>query len=184
MPVPVQINRRDDLDDLPVAAELVTLAPKVERLLDRWPAARPFVVAGSLSIIAGGICAAVTRPTHFELGSWLAAFLVLVGGVATIVLGGGQAWMADVAPPPRAVHAELAAWTVGVAGTIAGSLAAVPILTTVGAVPFVVALALFLRGVRQPAVGPRWPLLVYRALTVVVLVSTPVGVVLAWVRHG
>jgi hypothetical protein len=142
------------------------------------------VVAGSLSIVAGGICAAVTRPTHFELGSWLSAFLVLVGGVATIVLGGGQAWMAEDPPERRAVHAELAAWSVGVAGTISGSLAAAPVVTTVGAVATVVALALFLAGVRRPLAGVRWPVVAYRALTTIVLVSTPVGVVLAWARHG
>jgi hypothetical protein len=142
------------------------------------------VVAGSVSIVAGGVCAAVTRPTHFELGSWLAAFLVLVGGVATIALGGGQAWMAGEPPPDRAVAAELAAWSVGVAATIAGSLAAVPAVTTVGAVATVVALALFLAGVRRPGAGVRWPLVVYRALAAIVLVSTPVGVVLAWARHG
>jgi hypothetical protein len=150
----------------------------------RWPSARPFAVAGSLSIVAGGICAAVTRPTHFELGSWLAAFLVLVGGVATIVLGAGQAWMAAEPPQDRAVQAELAAWSLGVAGTIVGSLTAVPVVTTLGAVATVVALGLFLAGVRRADAGVRWPLVAYRALTTIVLVSTPVGVVLAWARHG
>jgi hypothetical protein len=158
--------------------------PTAERLVARWPSARPFVVAGSLSIVAGGICAAVTRPTHFELGSWLAAFLVLVGGVATIVLGSGQAWMAAEPPQDRAVQAELATWSLGVAGTIVGSLAAVPVVTTLGAVATVVALGLFLLGVRRPHAGVRWPLVAYRALTTIVLVSTPVGVVLAWARHG
>ena len=39
----------------------------------------------------GGAVAAVSDPFSFEQGSWLAAFLVLVGGVVQIALGAGQA---------------------------------------------------------------------------------------------
>ncbi|HRW41812.1 MAG TPA: hypothetical protein P5193_09740, partial [Microthrixaceae bacterium] len=84
-----------------------------EILLERWPSARPFVVVGAVAVVAGGAVAAVTRPTGFELGPWLAAFLVLVGGVAQIALGAGQAWVADRVPASATVRSELAVWNVG-----------------------------------------------------------------------
>jgi hypothetical protein len=155
-----------------------------ERLVDRWPAMRPFVLVGAASIVAGGLVAAVTRPLELELGSWLAAFLVLVGGVAQIVLGAGQAWLCDGRPPRRQLISEAAAWNVGVATTIAGSLVALPVLTSVGGIAMAVALVLFLHGTRASASGPRRALATYRAVLVVVLVSTPVGLVLAWARHA
>ena len=53
-------------------------------------AARWFVAAGSSCVVVGGLVAAATGPTGFEDGSWVAAYLVLVGGVAQIALGVGQ----------------------------------------------------------------------------------------------
>jgi hypothetical protein len=155
-----------------------------DHLITRWPAARPFLVIGSASITAGGVIAAVTRPTGFELGSWLAAFLVLVGGVAQVALGVGQAWMANELPPPATVTAEVAAWNLGLVATIIGSLASAPIVTAVGAVATVVALVLFFRGVGSGAIGARWSRMLYRGVIAVVLISTPVGLALAWVRHA
>jgi hypothetical protein len=154
-----------------------------DRLIIRWPAARPFIVVGFVSITTGGVIAAVTRPTGFELGPWLAAFLVLVGGVAQIALGVGQAWMADQPPGSAAVTAEVASWNLGLVATIVGSLASAPLVTAVGAAAIVVALALFLRGVGNGATNVRWPRLVYRGVIAVVLISTPIGLALAWVRH-
>lgn len=150
------------------------------RLVERWPAAWPFFGIGSLSIIAGGFVAAVTRPTGFDLGSWLAAFLVLVGGVAQLVLGLGQAWMAAEHPRPSVVAAEILLWNIGMALTVVGSLTSIPVVTTIGAPLVIAALVLFLLGVRNAIGGVRWPLLLYRSVTVIVLVSTPIGVVLAW----
>lgn len=155
------------------------------RVLSRWAPARPFLVVGCASIVAGGVVAAVTRPTGFDLGPWLAAFLVLVGGVAQIALGVGQAWIAADPPPPRDVRRELMAWNLAVVTTIVGSLAAVPVSSTLGGVAMVVALVMFLTGVRSTDVHvPRWAPVLYRSVVVVVLVSTPIGLVLAWLRHG
>lgn len=157
---------------------------RADDLIARWPAARPFVVIGSACIIAGGIVAAVTRPTGFDLGSWLAAYLVLVGGVAQIALGAGQAWLA--AEPPRAttVKTELATWNLGVAATIVGSLTATPVVTTLGGIVSAVALVVFLVGVRTPGPAPRWARIVYCSVVTFVLCSIPVGLALAWIRHG
>jgi hypothetical protein len=155
-----------------------------DRVVARWPGVRPFVVVGFLSTIVGGVTAAVTRPTGFELGSWLAAFLVLVGGVAQIALGIGQAWLSDQPPSPASLRAEVITWNVGMAATIAGSLLAAPAVTTLGGVVFAVALCVFLRSVPRSGASPRWARLLYRWLVAVVLLSTPVGLVLAWIRHG
>jgi hypothetical protein len=154
------------------------------KLVARWPAARPFVVIGSASIVAGGLVAAATRPAGFELGSWLAAYLVLVAGVAQIALGGGQAWMAQAPPRSSAVRAEAWWWNFGAAATIAGSLAAMPLITTAGGAASIVALALFLRGVRAHATGVGRLLSLYRGVVVIVMVSAPIGLALAWARHG
>jgi hypothetical protein len=169
------------IDDTPGIA----VAPRIaDRLTTRWPVARPFVVVGFASITAGGVVAAVTRPTGFELGSWLAAFLVLVGGIAQIALGIGQAWMAERPPRSATVTAEVVTWNLGLVATIVGSLASAPVVTAAGAVAIVVALVLFLRGVGSAADAARGPRLLYRGVIAVVLISTPVGLGLAWVRHG
>ena len=79
----------------------------------------------------------------FELGPWLRAFLVLVGGVAQIALGAGQV---GGRPGSRLGDRtlELAVWNVGLAATMAGSLLPAPLLTALGAVAVLIALALFL----------------------------------------
>lgn len=155
-----------------------------EVLLARWPQVRPFLVVGAVCVVAGGITAAVTRPTGFEVGSWLAAFLVLVGGVAQIALGVGQAWVAVEPPEPRTVTVELTAWNLGVAGTIVGTLTATPVVTTLGGIATVVALGAFVRAARDANAGFAVLRAVYRWTAAIVLVSIPVGLALAWVRHG
>lgn len=162
------MSARRDIADLPV----------------RWPAVRPFVLMGSVGIVAGGLVAAVTGPTGFEPGSWSAAYLVLVAGVAQVVLGVGQAWLAEQVPPPSEVRAEAVAWNLSVAGVMAGTLASAPVVTTLGGLSLVVALVLFLAGVRRSAAAAGLALVLYRGLVAIVLVSTPVGLALAWVRHG
>jgi hypothetical protein len=144
---------------------------------------RPFVIIGATSITAGGVVAAATRPLAIELGSWLAAFLVLVAGVAQLALGVGQGWFAATAPPVRRVTAEVTAWNAGAGLTVAGTLTERPIVTSVGAAAVVTALVLFLRTTRGGGVRPAWLANVYRGVITVVLVSTPIGQVLAWTRH-
>lgn len=82
-------------------------------LAERWRAACAFVVIGAVFVVAGGLVAAVSGPTDFEQGSWLAAYLVLVGGVAQMVLGAGQAWLAVRIPPGRSTRIEAWSWNIG-----------------------------------------------------------------------
>jgi hypothetical protein len=155
-----------------------------ELLVARWSAIRPFLVVGSAAIVVGGVTAAVTRPTGFELGSWMAAYLVLVAGVAQIALGVGQARLAREAPDRAEVRIELVAWNASVVATIVGTLVGAPIVTTLGGVALVLALLRFLAGVRTPAAPSNVSLLLFRIVLTVVAVSTPVGIALAWLRHG
>ncbi|HEX5944935.1 MAG TPA: hypothetical protein VFY82_01600 [Acidimicrobiales bacterium] len=150
----------------------------------RLPApALPFVALGGAAIVAGGLVAAVTGPTDFDDGSWLAAYLVLVGGVALIALGVGQATFADRPPSSSTVTGQLAAWVLSTAAVAAGTLASLPVLTAVGGVILVAVLVTFVAAVRGSGAGGRliW---LYRATIVILLVSIPIGLVLAWQRHG
>lgn len=79
---------------------------------------------------------------------------------------------------------EAWAWNLGTLAVIVGTLAAVPTLTTLGALLTAGALGLFLRGAGGGARSPRAALLLYRGVGAIVLASIPVGLSLAWVRHG
>ena len=146
-------------------------------------AALPFVAVGGVAIVVGGLVAAVTGPTDFDEGSWLAAYLVLVGGVALIALGVGQASFAARPPSSSTIAGQLAAWILSTAGVVVGTLASVPALTAVGGGVLVAALVSFVASVRGSDIGGRLVWL-YRGTIVILLVSIPIGLVLAWQRHG
>lgn len=169
---------------------------------DRRLAALPFAVLGVACVIAGGLVAAATAPNPSEHGSWAAAYLVLVAGVAQVGLGVGQAALAVRVPSAASRTAEFAAWNCGNALVIAGTLAGVTALVDLGGALLVAALALLVRGVRgarptrvaadaptERAAGGsnqphRWPLFAFRALVLVLLVSIPIGLVLARTAAG
>lgn len=155
-----------------------------QELLARWPAARPFAVVAVACVVFGGVVAAVTRPTGFELGPWVAAFLVLVGGVSQLALGAGQAWLAGDPPSASRVRLEVAVFNTGAAGTVAGTLLGLPVVTTLAGVVLAIALVLFLVTTRARHESGRLARAAYLAVVTVVLVSIPVGLVLAWIRHA
>ena len=147
-------------------------------------AARWFVAAGSSCVVVGGLVAATTGPTGFEDGSWVAAYLVLVGGVAQIALGVGQQLVGAAPIRPGLSMAELVAWNTGVIATIGGTLASEPVLTTAGGVATAVALVSFLSVRPEHGRSVNWVDVGYRGTAALVLISVPVGVALAWSRHG
>lgn len=149
-----------------------------------WRSGAVFVAVGSGLIVAGGLVAAVTRPTGFEQGAWVAAFLVLVGGVAQILVGGGQAALVADAPSRTTLAVELATWNIACAATVIGTLIASPPLTTVGGAALIASLVVFLVAVLRHGARPGWARTVYVTVVGFVLLSTPVGLVLAWIRHG
>lgn len=143
----------------------------------------PYLVLGSAAIIGGGVVAAVTRPLGFDEGSWLSAYLVLVGGVALIGLGVGQTLFAPRAPTRSTTSRQLGGWVLSSALVVAGTLASMPVVTAVGGVILLAVLVTFIASVRgSTATGAAvW---LYRAILVVLVVSIPIGLVLAWQRHG
>lgn len=141
--------------------------------------ATAFPIIGVGCVIAGGLTAAVTAHTPSEHATWAAAYLVLVAGVAQVALGAGQARLADQQPSSVWLIGELATWNLGNALVIAGTVAGLTPLVDIGGLLLVVALALF------ASVGRRQThrlLVLYRAVIAVVLVSIPVGLVIANVR--
>ena len=124
----------------------------------------------------------MTGPTGWDRGSWVAAFLVLVAGVAQIVLGAGQVMLASRPPTGVFIATWWASWNGGCVAVIAGTLLASPVTVSFGSALLAVGLAMSTLAARGPT---RWPLarLLYRAVLIVLLVSVPIGVALAWTRH-
>ena len=112
----------------------------------RWMSVLPMLIVGGVGVISGGLVAAITGPTSWQHGSWVAAFLVLVVGVGQIGIASGQA------------------------------------LVSTGSALLMITLVISTTEVRR-ADGPRSILVLYRTLLLVLLVSIPIGMVLAWVRH-
>lgn len=148
------------------------------------------LVAGSGFILLGGLVAAVTGPLDWRRGSWLAAYMVLVCGVAQYVMGRAPSWF-DRPTGARLGWTQLIGWNVGNAVVMGGTLAGLPNLVDVGGVILFVILIDMLRdAVRRPAStadGPAsritfWGWWAYRALLVLLVVSIPVGLVLAHMR--
>jgi hypothetical protein len=146
----------------------------------------PFLVIGTACVIAGGLVAAATAPNPSQHGSWAAAYLVLVAGVAQIGLGAGQA-MFGGRTSPRTVLAEIAGWNLGNAAVLAGTLAGVGLVVDLGGAALLVVLVLLLRGALTGGAAPsgraRWLLRGYCALLLVLIVSIPVGLVLGRVGY-
>jgi hypothetical protein len=143
----------------------------------RWRASVPLIAAGAVSIIAGGLAAAVTGPTGWEHGSWVAAYLVLVAGVAQVGLAVGQAGLVARHVTSRAVVVECVLWNAGCVTVIAGTLLSLPVAVAIGSAPLVATLAMSSLTVRDPVSHPRLTL-AYGLLGVVLLASIPVGVAL------
>lgn len=143
----------------------------------------PFFVVGGACIIAGGLVAAATAPTPTEHGTWAAAYLVLVAGVAQVGIGLGQVTFAPATPTP-VVAMHVAGWNLGNAAVLVGTLIGVTPVVDLGGLLLVVTLALLAYGLRtaktQQTDGVhRSGLLGYRLLLLILLVSIPIGLALA-----
>jgi len=153
----------------------------------RWVGSWPLFAIGGIGVIAGGLVAAATAPSPSEHGSWAAAYLVLVVGVAQVALGAGQLVLSVDAPSTRLVGLETAGWNVGNALVIAGTLADNAVVVYAGGVLLVLALAAFTHAARRSRAnsrGGRRLLYAFRALVLLLLVSAPTGLVLATIRGG
>lgn len=153
----------------------------------RLGAAAVLTAVGGGCVVLGGLVAAVTDPLGLAHGSWLAAYLVLVCGVAQCAMGRARRTGPTVPASRRWAWAQVAAWNLGNAAVIAATLLGRPWLVDLGSAPLVVALliALFAAPTRGSVTGPlalfgTW---VYRALLLVLAISIPVGILLSSLRH-
>lgn len=144
--------------------------------------ALPFAVVGTACVVAGGLVAAATARAPSEHASWAAAYLVLVAGVTQVALGVGQALLAPASPSRRLVAGEFVAWNAGNAAVLAGTPAGVVPVVDAGGLVLVAALVLWTYGSRGVSRRGGWGPLAYRLLVGLVLVSIPVGLVLAQAR--
>jgi len=143
---------------------------------------RIFRASAALSVIAGGLVAAVTGPLALTQGSWLAAYLVLVCGVGGFGIGTMQAHSATPLSPWLA-WMQLCAWAAGNAAVIVGSLTGVPLGVDVGVVLLEVALVVALFAAPGGAVVGLAKSWAYRGLLMVLIFSAPIGSVLSHMRH-
>ena len=143
---------------------------------------------GACGIVLGGLVAAVTGPLELEQGSWAAAYLVLVVGVAQVVVGLAPAFFAARPTTPLLGWTTVACWNVGSALVIGGTLARLPLVVDGGSLLLMLGVAMALyaarRGLQHCASEPgrrlaRWA---YRGLLLLLLVSIPVGMVIGHLR--
>lgn len=155
-------------------------------------------------IVLGGLFAAVTGPLELVEGSWLAAYLVLVAGVAQVAMGSAQRVHHAGAPSHAALSGtrsfvQLLAWNGGNVAVVGGTLIGETLLVDLGSLLLIVALVLALLAARsavvdggadaisRDGVGRRMPevvLCAYRGLLLVLVVSIPIGIVLSHARHN
>jgi hypothetical protein len=150
--------------------------------LDRSTGA--FLFAAGTFIVAGGIVAAVDSAAPFGHGAWLAAYLVLVGGVSQLLLGPGRLALGFPRPSRRVGRAQLVLWNLGGVVVPSGVVAGVPGLVTAGSVALLCALAFFTTGLRSMPRAQRMRTLGYATLVVGLALSVVVGSALADAAPG
>jgi hypothetical protein len=147
---------------------------------------------GVCSIVFGGLIAAVTGPLGLVHGSWLAAYLVLVGGVTQCAMGLARSRRPGVIQPRRS-WAQIGCWNLGSVVVIGATLAGEPVAVDLGSALLVIALVIAFGAERpgdgraaRPVAGGAARLvdLAYRSLLLVLAVSVPVGVAMSYVRHS
>lgn len=150
-----------------------------EELLRRtWPAQ----LVALVSVVSGGLLSAISAHAATQAASWAAAYLVLVGGVATAGLATGRTLLSPARPHPARLWVEFALWVTGNALVLIGTLLTPTWLVDVGSGLLVAALAAIVTGVyagRGPAIVRR----LFLTLVTILLVSIPVGVLLSHLRR-
>lgn len=153
--------------------------------------ARVQVLVGAGCVVLGGAVAAVAGPLQFNRGSWLAAYLVLVCGVAQFAMGRASTLLGGRWEIAALSWALVVCWNLGNAGVIGGTLDSRPLLVDAGSLLLVVGLTLAIylaRPATHAAAGSEsisrlagWA---YRGLLLVLLVSISIGVAVTHLRRG
>ncbi len=148
------------------------------------------VVVGAGCVVLGGLVAALTGPLRLAQGSWLAAYLVLVCGVSQYAMGRVPALVAAAPTPDRCGWTQLGCWNLGNAAVVVGTLLALPAVVDLGAAFLAAGLTIAWLVVRRTDTASkrsraaRATVWVYRGWLLLLLVSLPVGMLLAQLRHG
>lgn len=142
----------------------------------------PFVIIGGISVVLGGALSAATALSPSYTASWAVAYIVLVAGVAQLVLGIGQARLATKQPSGRVIAIEAVTFNLAHVGVVLGTVLAVTPVVFIGAALLVIALILFVWGVRGGRTDSRAMLYGFRIIVVILIVTAPVGLVIAAVR--
>lgn len=175
----------------PPAQQLSATSPPAPRRGSQPNPATVLTAIGVCSVVIGGLVAAVTEPLDLAHGSWLAAYLVLVGGVTQCAMGQARIQGPEVIAP-RGSWAQIGCWNVGNALVIGGTLTGEPLAVDFGSALLVIALAIAFRAARpgagsatSSAAGGLSALVghVHRTLLLVLAVSIPIGMALAHLRH-
>lgn len=150
-------------------------------------AATTMRAVGGAAILTGGIIAAVTGPLSLARGSWLAAYLVLVAGVAQYSMGSARR-RGQGSTGPRLGWVQFGLWNAGCLAVITGTLAMTAIPVWIGSVALLIAVLAAIHVDWRPVdeTHPRGLLstVSYRLLLIILVVSIPIGVALSVLRHG
>ncbi|HEY5224384.1 MAG TPA: hypothetical protein VIJ18_15220 [Microbacteriaceae bacterium] len=142
----------------------------------------PFVIIGGISIVLGGAISAVTALSPSYTASWAVAYVVLVAGVAQLVLGIGQARLATEQPSARVIAIEAVAFNLAHVAVVLGTVLALTPVVFAGAALLVIALILFVWGVRGGRTDSRVMLYGFRIMIAILIVTAPIGLVIASVK--
>jgi hypothetical protein len=142
----------------------------------------PFVAIGGMSVIVGGFVSAATAFSPSYTASWAVAYLVLVAGIGQIILGLGQEWLALGQPSARIILGEVVLFNAANIAVLAGTLTTSLVLVDLGGGLFLIALALFLWRVRAARTDSKWILYGFRLVIGILIVSTPIGLIIASMR--
>lgn len=166
-------------------------AGRVERpdhLTLRVDPATALTAVGGCCVVLGGLVAAVSGPLDLARGSWLAAYLVLVGGVAQYAMGQARVRYGEGVRQPGRGWIQLGGWNLGGVAVIAGTFTAEPLMVDAGSALMVATLVIALRATRPAARSVGRPSFLwfwgYRTLLLVLAVSIPVGMLLSHLRHS
>jgi len=150
---------------------------------------RPDLTAAALaSLAAATVALAIRIAEPFDHGIWLVAYLVLVGFLAQLLLGLGQAALLSAfgvgAPSGQTRLAQALLWNFGVIAVPAGVLADTRLAVVAGSISLLVALASFRNTARPARPGSAacpaplgWA---YALLLLTMTASTLIGTALAW----
>ncbi len=135
---------------------------------------------GVAFIVVGGLIAAVTGPLELAKGSWLAAYLVLIAGVAQCCLAVQHRVLRIGDASAARLGVTLVGWNVGNLLVVVGSLTSAPLVVDAGGILLLAALvaamaATWAHRALARAIG-------YRVVLAVLIISIPIGLTLAHVR--